>query len=61
MKPNVQAVLDMCIENGVKRGMNRAYKHIDTPTQEQIINSIQICVWEEIYEWFQFDDKVDIL
>ena len=36
LKVNTYAVLEECIEIGIDGGMNRAYKHTDNPTEEQI-------------------------
>lgn len=56
MKPKFLPVLEMCIENGLQRGFNRAYKHNDSPTEEQIRNQCLEYVMEEIYEWFDTGD-----
>ena len=46
----------MCIENGIKLGYNRAHKHTETPTREQIEIQIYDAIMHEIYEWFEFPD-----
>lgn len=56
MKPKFFPVLDMCIENGIKLGYNRAHKHTETPTREQIEIQIYDAIMHEIYEWFEFPD-----
>lgn len=55
MKPKFLPVLEMCIENGLQRGFYRAYKHNDSPTEEQIRNQCLDNVMEEIYEWFDME------
>ena len=51
-------ILDQAIEEGVRRGYHRAYKHTDDPTDEAVINTIEDCVMSAIYEYFDFDDEV---
>lgn len=57
MTPKFNAVLDMCIENGLKLGFSRAHKHNDQPTEQQIIEKQFQAIMDEIYEWFDFEDK----
>jgi hypothetical protein len=58
MKPKFRVILDQAIEEGVRRGYHRAYKHTDDPTDEAVINTIEDCVMSAIYEYFDFDDEV---
>lgn len=58
MKPKFRLVLSQCIENGVERGLNRAFKHHDNPDRTYIAECIENCVMGEIYEWFDFPDEV---
>jgi hypothetical protein len=55
MKPKILPVLEMCVENGIARGFNRAFKHTDSPNGEQIKDSIAEAIMFEIWEWFDFD------
>ena len=50
-------VLTDCVERGVAYGMNRAYKHSDTPTPEYIKQQIVDAVLLEISEYFNFNDQ----
>lgn len=59
MKPKFKAVLDMCMENGLKLGMSRAYKHDDNPSQEFIIQKQYDAIVEQLYEWFDLDEQSD--
>lgn len=59
MKPKFGAVLDMCMENGLKLGMSRAYKHDDNPSQEFIIQKQYDAIVEQLYEWFDLDEQSD--
>lgn len=56
MKPNDYKLMVNCVENGVYLGHNRAHKHTDTPTAEQIRNCIEDAVIDEMCEWFVFDE-----
>ena len=57
MKPKEQAVIEMCIENGLSRGIRRAYKHTDEPSEEHMLDAMEKAIMEEIHEWFEFDEK----
>jgi len=50
-------ILEMAIEQGVRRGYVRAFKHNDSPSEEHILSTIEECIMEEIYEYFTFDDN----
>ena len=56
MKPKEYLVLQMCIENGLAFGLNRAYKHTDEPTKDQILDAIEQALMEEIHQWFEFPE-----
>lgn len=56
MKPRIHAILGDAIERGIEAGMRRAYKHTDTPTQDQIMDKIHAAIWENIYQVFEFDE-----
>lgn len=55
MTPKVLLVLEMALENGIKRGLARAYKHNDDPSTQEIENAILLEVTNEIYEWFNIE------
>ncbi len=56
MRPDAYKLLEMCVENGVNLGYNRAFKHNDDPSEEVIKDYIQTAIMAEISEWFTFDD-----
>lgn len=56
MRANEYRLLDEAVEMGVTRGYNRAFKHTDAPTEEQIKDSIHNAVMGAICEWFIFDE-----
>ena len=59
MKPNIYRIIQEAVESGVALGYNRAYKHSDSPTEEQIKLKIYDAVMNEICEWFTFDEVKD--
>lgn len=59
MTPKFEPVLRMCIENGIRLGYKRAHKHDDNPGEDIIIEKIEDAIWNEIYEWFDFDEVDD--
>ena len=46
----------MAIEQGVRRGWQRAHKHVDDPTELSICDRIEQCVMEQIHEYFTFEE-----
>jgi hypothetical protein len=57
MKVKTLVILEMAINAGVKRGWNRAHKHIENPTELMICDHIEQCVMEQIHEYFTFDEE----
>jgi hypothetical protein len=55
MTPKFMQLLEMCLENGIKRGLTRAYKHTDEPSAVDIENALLLEITNEIYEWFDTD------
>ena len=59
MRPKVRVILEQAIEEGVRRGYSRAYKHNENPSEGAIIEHIEEAVMSSIYEYFTFDDEND--
>ena len=59
MKAKTRVILEMAIEEGVRRGYSRAHKHVENPTEGAIIESIEEHVMSAIYEYFDFEDEHD--
>ena len=57
MKPKIRVILDMAIEQGVRRGWHLAHKHVENPTEGAIIEHIEDAVMAQIYEYFSFEDE----
>jgi hypothetical protein len=57
MKPKFYELLQCCIEDGLERGLNRAYKHTDFPDSDRIRNCQFESIMLELHEWFDFEGK----
>lgn len=57
MKPKFRVILEQAIEEGVRLGYRRAFKHNEDPSEEIICETIEECVMSQIYEYFYFDDE----
>ena len=57
MKPKFLVILEQALEEGVKRGYRRAFKHIEDPTEESICQHIEECVMSSLYEYFDFNEE----
>ena len=57
MKAKTRVILEMAIEEGVRRGYSRAHKHVENPTEGAIIENIEDCVMSSIYEYFTFEES----
>jgi len=57
MKPKTRVILELAIEEGVRRGYSRAYKHVENPAEGAIIEHIEEAVMSQIYEYFDFDEN----
>lgn len=56
LKVNVYGVLEDCILAGIDGGWNKAHKHTDSPSEEEIKNQIAHYIMLEISEKFIFDE-----
>lgn len=43
------------IDCAVSRGVRRAHKHLDNPSEDVIIDSVQQELQHTLYEWIRFD------
>ena len=57
MKPKFRVILEMAIEEGVRRGYSRAFKYNDSPTEGSILQSLEEHVMSSIYEYFDFEEN----
>lgn len=59
MKPKIYTILAQAVEDGVKRGYRRAFKHVENPSEESIIDAVDTAVMASILEYFTFDSEYD--
>lgn len=59
MQPREYRLFTECLENGLRRGYRRAFKHTDTPTEEQLLESLHTNVLGEVHEFFAFAPDED--
>ena len=57
MKPKFRLILEMAIDEGVRTGFYRSHKHVEDPSPEAIIESIQEHVMSKFYEYFDFEEE----
>jgi hypothetical protein len=57
MKAKTRVILEMAIENGVRRGWQRAHKHVENPAEASIFGAIEDAIMGEVYEYFTFDEN----
>jgi len=54
MTPDTYKIIEMAVNDGVRIGVNRAYKHNDNPDKDAICDSVNRHVMTEICTWFKF-------
>ena len=59
MKPKFRVILDQAINEGVRLGYRRAFKHNENPIEEVIIETIEDNVMAKMYEYFTFPNEED--
>ena len=56
MKVKTLVILEMAINAGIKRGWNRAHKHIENPNEATICDNIEREIMNELCEYFSFSE-----
>jgi hypothetical protein len=56
MTPDAYRVLQMAVQDGIAIGLRRAHKHVETPTEDQLIEILEREVMTQVCEWFKFND-----
>lgn len=59
MKPKPHLVLELCINNGIYSGWERAHKHFTNPPENVIKHEIADAILNEVYEWFDMGEEDD--
>ena len=57
MRPKFRLILEMAIDEGVSTGYYRSFKHVEDPSPDAIIESIQEHVMSKMYEYFDFEEE----
>ena len=55
MKPKSYKIVEMAVGQGIGFGLNRAFKHTDEPTREQIHAEVEREIMLALSEYFEFD------
>ena len=55
MKPKFAIMLEKAVEDGVRNGYYRAYKHEGNPSEDYVIETIKSNVMITLYEYFDFE------
>ena len=58
MRPKFRIILEQAIDEGVSTGFFRAHKHVEDPSPEAVIESIQEHVMSKMYEYFIFEEDI---
>ena len=58
MKANMYVIVARAIEEGVAWGLNRAFKHTDTPTRDILEHELDTAIMNELCSVLVFDSPV---
>lgn len=61
MKAKTYNILSDAIEDGIRHGYQRAYKHTDDPDRGIIENEIYRAIMNRIGDYFDFDEDIQTL
>jgi hypothetical protein len=56
MKPNTYVIMERAVEEGARLGYRRAFKHVENPSEEAIVEAIVDGVMLTVSEVFMFSD-----
>ncbi len=59
MKANEFKIMEDCIERGFDGGYQKAFKHTDDPSEDQIKEQVLHYIMLEICEYFKFEEDKD--
>jgi hypothetical protein len=59
MKPKFRSVLELAIEEGVRFGYNRAFKHTSEPHDDTVIDCIVTEIFNSLDTWFEDVNDVE--
>ena len=55
MKPRIYVIIRDCVENGIRYGIRRAYKHTDEPSEDLLESEIHSAIMNELDSRFEFE------
>lgn len=56
MKPKLRVILEQAIDEGVRVGYRRAYKHTEQPNEDWVIETINNEIMNVIDLYFDFEE-----
>ena len=59
MKANYYKLIELAVDQGIGFGLNRAFKHTDEPTREQIHAEVEREIMTAICEYLTFNELPD--
>ena len=59
MKPKTYQILQNAIEAGISYSIRRAHKHTDHPSEDHLEVELDLAIWNEIHEVFEFENDFD--
>ena len=59
MKPNTYVIMERAVEEGARLGYRRAFKHVETPSEEAIVDAITNAIMLSVSEVFTFSQQSD--
>jgi hypothetical protein len=59
MKANEYKVLEEAVDEGVNWGFVKAYKHNQSPSEEEVREAVKAAVMTSVCEWFRIDHEAD--
>ena len=57
MKPNTYVILQRAVEEGALLGYQRAFKRVENPTEEQIVEALTDAIMLSVSEVFEFSHQ----
>jgi len=57
MKPKIRTILEMALDEGIRIGYRRAYKHSDNPEESWVIETIHNEIMNCIDLYFNFENN----
>lgn len=55
MKVKLYTLISDLIERGAERGYRRSFKHLDSPSEAQIVTNIHDAIMNELAEYIDFE------